>query len=274
MAITITKPITGRKQGATFHRADSIITSMATRDEALAALSKNEPVDWLLGRVLRSFSDRGKWHRLFDILAGKNPHELGKWNAWIEEFRRVLQNPDTAAAKADAELSASEPDRIADFMSEVFTVIRLSRSGYSGFEVVLAPGNKAAVDFTAVNAGRRVRIEVKHLLEPQDIIRTIVKKQWDLCRNENRDQFNFAMRVSHHHHGTVSDAAISRSKNAIDVLPNLSTDKYSVTLDGGAGDVVLTRGERGVNPGALAIESGYGSEDFEFDLPELQGVYS
>src|ERR1700737_455277 len=120
---------------------------MASRDEAFEALTKNAPIDWLLGRVLRSLAARGRSHRLFEMLAGKNPHALEQWNAWIEEFRSVVRNPDVAAAKADEELSTSEPERIGDFMAEVFAVINLSRDGYTDFEAVFAPGNKAAVDF-------------------------------------------------------------------------------------------------------------------------------
>jgi hypothetical protein len=70
---------------------------MATRDEALVALSKNAPIDWLFGRVLRSLAARGQWHFLFDLLAGKNPFLLEQWNARIAEFRSVVLNPDIAA---------------------------------------------------------------------------------------------------------------------------------------------------------------------------------
>jgi hypothetical protein len=128
------------------------------------------------------------------------------------------------------------------------------------------------VDFTALKAGRRVRIEVKHLREPQDIIRTVVTEHWKRCRNKSRDRFNFTMGVRHHHHGSLSEAAIARLKNGMDQLPDLAANEYRIALEG-AGEVVLTRGERGVNAGGLAISSGFGSEDFEFDLPELQNLF-
>jgi hypothetical protein len=82
------------------------------------------------------------WHFLFDLLTGKNPYALEQRNAWIAEFRSVVRNPDVAAAKADEELSNSPPERIGDFMAEVFAVIKLSRDGYTDFEAVLARGER------------------------------------------------------------------------------------------------------------------------------------
>src|SRR5258708_1922967 len=151
---------------------------MATIDEALMALSRNAPIDWLFGRVLKSLAARGQWHFLFEVLAGKDPRALEQWNAWIAEFRTAVRNPDIAAKKADDELSTSPPERIGDFMAEVFSVINLRRDGYTDFEVVLAQADQPAVDFTAVREGRRVRIEVKHLHKPQDVIRTVLTKRW------------------------------------------------------------------------------------------------
>jgi hypothetical protein len=242
---------------------------MTTRDQALEALSRNAAIDWLFGRVLRSLASRDQWHFLFEVLAGKNPHALEQWNAWIEEFRSVVKNPDVAAEKACEELSASPPDRIGDFMAEVFAVITLSRDGYTDFQAVLAQGDKPVVDFTALKEGRRVRVEVKHLHEPRDIIRTVATERWKLRCREEAARFNFALGVSHHYYGVLSDAAIARLKMAIDQLPDIASNEYRVTLETGV-EVVLTRtvGKQG-----LAVHSRIGSRDFEFDLPELQNLF-
>ncbi len=245
---------------------------MAIKDDALLALPKNPAIDWLLGSVLRNLAIREQSHFLFELLAGKNPHALEQWNAWIAEFRSVLRNPAIAAQKAEEELSTSGPERISDFMSEVFAVLNLSRAAYTDFEAVLARGNRAAVDFMALNEGQRVRIEVKHLHEPQDIIRTAVTQRWKSCNAKNPSRFNFWLGVRHHHHGVLSEVAIARLNNAIDSLPDIAANEYHVTLDGGI-DVVLTRTTTVASNSGLAISTGFGSEDFEFDLPELQNLY-
>src|SRR5438445_13467754 len=100
---------------------------MSGQERALAALSRNESINWLMGRVRHKFAERKEWHFLLDLLAGKNPHALEQWISWLTEFRTVLRNPEVAAQKADEELSTSDPERIGDFMAEVFTVIHLSR---------------------------------------------------------------------------------------------------------------------------------------------------
>ena len=97
-------------------------------------------------------------------------------------------------------------------------------------------------------------------------------EHWKRCRTKNPDRFNFAMGVTHHHHGPLSEAASARLKNGMDHLPDLAANEYRIDLEG-AGEVVLTRGERGVNAGGLDITTGLGSEDFEFDLPELQSLF-
>jgi len=242
-------------------------------EKALAALPQNEPINWLLGSVLRKFAERKAWHFLFDTLATNNPLILEPWNSWIAEFRSVLRNPDVAAQKATDELSNGPATRIGDFMAEVLAVINLSRLGYTHFEVVLAGGNRKAVDFMAQHKGRRARIEVKNLHESEDIIRTVVSKHLEKCRQKHPDRFDFTLSVNHYHHGTLSDGAIARVKNAIDQLPKIARDEYPVTLDGEI-RVVLKRIK--VDPGqrtGLVIQSGFRSDDFEFDLPELQGLF-
>lgn len=233
------------------------------------ALSNNAPIDWLFGRVLRSLAARDQGHFLFEMLAGKNPHALEQWNAWIAEFRGVMRNPDAAAEKADQELSTDSPARIGDFMAEVFAAINLSRNGYTDFQAVVADGNKAVVDFTAIKEGQRVRIEVKRLHEPRDVIRTAATERWTRRCAEEPARFNFVMTVNHHHYGVLSDAAIARLNTAIDQLPDIATNEYRVILETGV-EVVLTRT---VGKPGLVVHSGIGSKDFEFDLPELQNLF-
>ena len=235
-------------------------------EDLIHSLSQNEPLNWLFGRVLPKLAARGEKHFLFEILAGGHEHTREWWNAIIREFRSVLVNPELAAKKCDDELGASPVARIADFMSEVFAVIYLSRSGYSDFAPILAEGKRPAVDFTALKDGRRVRIEVKHLREPQETINAVVSKRWTQCLAEKPQ---FGLSVKHDHHGTLSPAAISRLNNAIDQLKNIADEVYRVTLDGGI-SVVL---ERTTAKGACVIQSGVDFEDFEFDLPELQGLF-
>jgi hypothetical protein len=235
-------------------------------DDLIHSLSKNEPINWLFGRVLPKLASQGQEHFLFRVLAGGHEHAREWWNAIIREFRSVLANPELAVKKCDEELGESPAIRIADFMSEVFTVIHLSRNGYSDFAAVLAAGNKAAVDFTALKDGQRVRIEVKHLQEPQETINAVVWKRW---KQYLATQPQFGLSVKHDHHGTLSLTAVSRLNNAIDQLGSFADDTYRVTLDGGI-SVVL---ERTPAKGACVIQTGVDFDDFEFDLPELHGLF-
>ena len=77
---------------------------MTDTGKALDALAQNEPINWLLGQVLRSAAAKGSHHFLFDALAGPNPYALRAWSAWIGEFRNLLANPEAAPKKASAEL--------------------------------------------------------------------------------------------------------------------------------------------------------------------------
>lgn len=202
-------------------------------ERALAALAENEPLDWLLGRALRDLTSRGMRHYLLNCLAGGNPPAIRAWNALISEFRDALIHPDMAPKKADSELSRCSAQRIDDFLAEVLSVVQLSRMGYSAFEIVLANGTEQAVDFMACQEEKRVRLEIKNLQEPQDIIRTIAWKRWDERRKKFPKKYNFSIAVSHDHIDPLSNAEISKLKTAIDQFPDVATPAYSITLDGG-----------------------------------------
>jgi len=219
---------TNRKKSG--HVRESLTTSV---EIALANLPNNEPIEWLFGRVLNRMAAEGQHHFFFDLLSRQNPQALGWWNAWISEFRDLLRNPEIAVRKADDELTNQPPERIGDFMAEIFAVINLSRSNYKDFEVVLAGRGKsqATVDFMARRDGRPVRIEVKRLHIPEHIIRTVVEKRWRECRRSEPNRYNFGLTVIHHHHGALSDDAIARLNDAVNRLPDVASDEYSVMLD-------------------------------------------
>ena len=263
---------------------------MTTNDTALNVLQQNKPIEWLLGTALRAIAAKGESHFILDALAGSNPPAVRAWNAWISEFRNVLRNPDDAVRKANAELSTGPAKRIDDFMAEVFAVLRLSRSGYEDFEVVLQE-KLPTVDYVARNAGKRVRIEVKRLQEAQDIIRSIASARWRECQSKAPQRFNFRAILSHSYHGPLSDAAISKLKNVIDQFPERATGKSTVTLDGNIPitlrristsrprspeverDVFLLTTTFPAQRTGLVVTSTITERDLEFDLPELQRLF-
>ena len=266
--------------------------SLAEVQTALIALSnpKNEPVNWLLGAVLRGGAKRGDTCFLLNALSGKNPHAVEAWNAWIVEFRSVLKDPELAVRKVISELSNRPLSGVADFMTEVLAVLHLSRKGYTEFEPVLASDGKPAVDFRARRDVKLVRIEVKNLHEPQDIIRTVAQTRWKKRRAENPQKFSMPVMLTHSHHGPLSDKAISRLNNAIDEIPTVSRDERKIVLDGGI-PITITRltEERikasgseafllsrmmtaGRSPG-IVVQSPIRVDDLEFDLSELQLLF-
>jgi hypothetical protein len=260
---------------------------MADTKKAITALAGNEPIDWLLGRVLRAGIARGESHFIVEALAGKNPHAVQAWNAWIAEFRSLLRNPDEAPKKADAELIASPLTRIEDFITEIFAVLYLSRNGYTDFEIVLAGNNMKAVDFVASRAGKRVRIEVKNLREPEDIVRTVAGERWKRCRAEHPNKFNFSVLLSHSHSGPLTDAAISGLKNVIDQIPEFASSDRQIVLDGnvqitirrlneekvGAEDVMIEHMTDRGRESRLIVQSPIKAADLEFSLPDLQRLF-
>lgn len=262
---------------------------MTDTQKALVALAQNEPIDWLLGKVFRARAAKGETHFLLDALSGRNPNAVRAWNAWIAEFRSVLRNPDEAPKKADAELSESPLTRIDDFITEVLAVLYLSRNGYTDFEIVLA-GNKKAVDFTALRAGKRVRIEVKNLREPEDIIRTVAGARWKECKARQPDKFNFSVLLIHSHSGPLTDDAISRLRNVIDEIPDVAGSDRQIVLDGNvpitiqrlSEEAIQKLGTEGVmlahmtgvgRESRLIVQSPIRAADLEFNLPVLQRLF-
>jgi hypothetical protein len=261
-------------------------------ERILAALAdpKNEPINWLLGAVLRAGLKKGDSHVLIDALAGRRHRILELWNAWIAEFRTLITNPDVAVTKAK-ELSSKPLCDIKDFITEVFAVLHLSRNGgYSQFEVVLG-SNKPLPDFVARKNGKRVRIEVKNLHEPGDIIRTIAKERLLECRSKNPDKYNFSISVEHSYHSPLSEAAMSRLKNAIDELPDVCEKEHKIVLDGGIKvtlkrldeEAIKASGDEGAPLSEMLkhaegtprfiVESPIRISDLEFNLSDLQLLF-
>ena len=263
---------------------------MTRIEKALAALANNEPIDWLLGSALRAGAKRGEDHFLLHALAEANRHDVRAWNAWIAEFRSLLLNPDTASAKASAELDAGPLSRIGDFMAEVLAILHLSRLGYTNFKCVLA-SDKKEVDFLADKSGKKVRIEVKHLHEPSDIIRNVAQARWRQRQTEFPNDFNFSVLLKHNHHEPLTEKAISELKNVVDQLPKIAAAERKVILDGDItiwtkrfdekalnesdpNQFLLARimENRGGKPG-LIVQSDIRANDLEFDLPDMQRLF-
>lgn len=252
--------------------------------EALA-LPQNEPINWLLGRALTHFIDKDERVFILDALAVSNSSAVRAWNAWIAEFRNVITNRDDAVRKADEELCKQTWERLETFMTEVLSVLRLSRLGYTDFEVVLADKIRPSVDFIARGNGKRVRIEVKRLQEPQDIIRTVASARWAECRINDPAKFNFQGLLSHSYHGALSATALSKLHNVIDQLPQQKAGvERTIALDSDISIRVVCFGadrQGAPRPGydvtskdpSLVIRSAFRAEDLDFDLPELQGLF-
>ncbi|HZU31679.1 MAG TPA: hypothetical protein VFB79_11220 [Candidatus Angelobacter sp.] len=251
---------------------------------ALKALAENMPLDWLLGRALRDLASRGVRHHLLNCLSGANPHAVQAWNSWISEFKSVLAEPEMAPRKADAELSKCSAQRVTDFLAEILSVVQLSRLGYSAFEPVLASGSEPAVDFMACRDEKRVRVEIKNLQEPQDIIRTVVWKRWDERRKQFPAKYDFSIAVSHDHIDLLSNAEISKLKTAIDQFPDMARREYSITLDGGdkvtlkriediAGDTDPLNKITGPNVPRIVIASTITERHLAFNVTEYQNLF-
>jgi hypothetical protein len=256
---------------------------------ALETLARNEAIEWLFGRVLRNLASRGEKFFFLDALAGQNPSAVKAWNAWIGEFRGVFRDPQTAVQKADAELMPGTPQRLTSFMTEVLAVVELSRSGYSNFEAVIA-GDKPMPDYTATKGERSVRIEVKDLADPEDIIRTVATRRWAEQQAKNPQRYAFSALVSHTHTGPLSDAAISRLRTIVDQLPDFASGERREILDGAVPitvrrvdrELLETSGPEGeifrqtTNQGVrhtLIVQSALLVRHFEPNLQEVQSLF-
>ena len=213
---------------------------MFDRGRVSAALSeeKNEPLNWLLGEILREQAELlGAPHFLLAALGGPRLPLLTTWNATIAAFRSLLTNPDCAPSKAANDVrgknAADVEKKLRALQAEVFAILALRDQGFTDFEVV-PPGQLQRPDFLASKNGARVRVEVKLLQEPQDIIRTIAKARWQKNRSENPERYCFHALLSHQHKGALTRRAKSRLENLIDQLPDIRSS-ISEDLDGTIG---------------------------------------
>ena len=104
------------------------------------------------------------------------------------------------------------------------------RRGYYAFEAV-PPAKIAMPDFFARLNGKKARIEVKHLNEPDDWITQIARNRWRLSSNARPEKYGFRTQLRHNHRGPVSEKAINRIKSIIDQLPDMNSP-HEETLDG------------------------------------------
>jgi hypothetical protein len=110
-------------------------------------------------------------------------------------------------------------------------------------------------------------------------------------RSQNSDKYNFSISLEHSHHGPLTEAAISRLKNAIDELPGVRKKEHKIILDGGIKitlkrlDEKLTKasGDEGL-PLSEMLKSAEGTprfiiqspirvSDLEFNLSDLQLLF-
>jgi hypothetical protein len=73
---------------------------------------------------------------------------------------------------------------------------------------------------------------VKTLREPQDIVRTVAVKFWNERRRADPDKYNFPVLVTCSPRGVLSNKAISRIKEIIDLLPSTKKTFIEDVLDG------------------------------------------
>ena len=273
---------------------------MARYDKALEALTKpeNEPINWLFGSVLREQANQFRSHFLLDALEKRPTPFLASWNYWIGEYRAALINPEVAPQKASADLQAGKNDtenKLKSFITEVFAVLHLKKAGYKNFEVILppekGPARRKTPDYFSEFDGKKARIEVKNLREPQDLVRTVAKERWKERRDAEPELYNFQTVLQYSRRGRISDLAVARLHTIIDQFPNIKDGRTEEVLDGsvkivferaanrvptttGLEGIALTQMFEGSNkPGQLVIQSTIKEEDLECDLPEFQDFF-
>ena len=263
------------------------------REKALEALDqeKNEPIRWLLGRALKQHAEvSAAPHFLLDALAGTRTGTLVAWNADIEQYRAALENPELAPKKAEADLRSDgidAEDKLRAVVAEIMAVITLSRAGYRQFRVLL-PQESSTADFEAVDAaGKLVRIEVKNLREPDDIVRTVAVAHWKKRSAAKPGKYNFKAVLSHSHRGSLTASAKKRICSIIDSLPD-ARKPIDEVLDGGvhirvekAAQFASRVGQRDSffldmsgrdKPGILVV-SGITSENLVTQISEVQSLF-
>jgi hypothetical protein len=278
---------------ATFASVNSgmIMTDEQLIFKALAALDapNNEPVRWLMGESLRSQSAWPTYpHFLLTALTRPRTGSLVSWNAWIDEFRKLLVSPDQAPPKVTADLRSKGTeveDKLRGVGAEIQAVIELKNRGFSDFAVV-PRSDVATPDFEAKFQDKSARIEVKNLGEPSDHIRMIVTDEWEKQTKLAPPRYNFNATLRHDHRGTISRKAESRLRNILAQFPDMNRAAVE-TLDGGV-DIRLERiGNLGNSPeavmqkqllregelGRIVIVNPIRLGDFEFDVSGMQALF-
>ena len=259
--------------------------------KALSALDapNNEPLRWLMGDALR---EQTAWpassHFLLTALSRSRTGTLVAWNAWIDEFRRLLINPEAAPPKVADDLRSKGDeveDKLRAIAAEVQATIELKKRGFSEFSVV-PPASVPMPDFEAKFEGKRARIEVKNLREPMDHLRTVVSGEWAKRKKLAPERYNFNARLRHAHRGTLSQVAEARLRNIIAQFPDMSGPAIE-TLDGGV-EIRLDRiGDLGDTPeawmhkqllqgddaGRIVVVSTVREEHLEFQATEIQALF-
>lgn len=196
---------------------------------------ENEPIRWLLGKVLLNAGD----NRLSDDLVTGGAGIAAHWNEVITNFRSLLVEPSAAVGKIASEvklptgLERAERDaRLRDLYAECAVVLWLnSTRAYRDFEAIPS-GTVARPDFRARQGDASVGIEVKNLREQEDIIDVIAQRRWEeLCQIEP-EKYNFSIRLFHIHHGWISANARSELRQLLDQFPDRNSDSVEQALDG------------------------------------------
>jgi hypothetical protein len=271
---------------------------MSNYEKALEALDKpeNEPINWLLGPILKEQAKHPRSHFLLDALEGPRTPLLIRWNYWIEQYRAALTNPKEAPRKACIDITAGtddSEDKLRSFIAEIFAVLHLRHRGYTNFEVIVPEEGKARTtpDYHADFEDTKTRIEVKNLREPEDLIRTVAKERWQERRDANPERYNFRAILRYSHRGRLSNLAISRLCNILDEFPNVKSGRVEEVLDGGV-KILLERLNDGAIPagglegilltqifdgsgerGELVIQSSIRTKDFDFHLSDFQDFF-
>ena len=260
--------------------------------EALKALDapNNEPLRWLMGVAFRK---QVSWptypNFLLTALSRPRTNHLVMWNAWIEEFRKNLVNPEAAPPKVTDDLrgkGAEVEDKLGAVAGEVHAVIELKNRGFSEFVIVPPSPPSPTPDFEATFESKLARVEVKNLREPDDHIRPVASEEWVKQRERKPERYNFNATLRHAHRGMLSRKAESRLRNIIAQFPDKNGPVIEV-LDGGA-EIRLERiGDLENSPeawmhkqlmkdadvGRIVIASAVLEHHFEFSLPEMQALF-
>jgi hypothetical protein len=261
------------------------------RARAFAALAapKNEPLNWLMGDALRKLD---AWPRadnfLLTALSQPRTGTLTAWNAWIDEFRKLLVNPESAPPKVAQDLRSKAGEvenKLRGVAAEIQAVIELKKRGFSDFKVI-SPNGLPSVDFESKFDGRLARIEVKNLREPDDHIRMIASAEWRKRKQEKPERYLFNASLRHAHRGRLSSEADRQLRMLIAQFPERNKDLIEI-LDGGI-EVRLERfeppagspegymnqqliGQNG--QGRLVVISAFLTKHFEPDANEVQAVF-